>query len=83
MSSSKPQKIWTRKGTSQNHEVYGLTVGDSHVGFVTVDLKNRGFRFGMHMTEGPMDSGSRAFIGRGWRERLIETAKTALENSGR
>jgi len=76
-------KKWSRKGTSQNHEAYGLTIGEKHAGFVTVDLKNRGFRFGMNMTDGPMASGNRAFIGRGWRERLIETAKTALENSCR
>lgn len=70
-------KKWTREA-SGHFEVYGLKVGDIHAGFVTVDFRERGFRYGQTSLPGPMDS-DKKYVGRGWRERLINDARVALE----
>lgn len=75
------RKVWTRVGTTQNYEVYNLRLGEKEVGSVTVDLRERGFRIGHDVRQGALSSGTRLFMGRGWRERLIEAAKTSLENT--
>lgn len=71
-------KTWTRE-VSGNFEVYGLKVGDIHAGFVTVDFKARGFRYGQAFLPGPLDS-EKEYVGKGWRERLINDARRALES---
>lgn len=71
-------KEWSREA-SGNFEVYGLKVGTTHVGFVTLDFRGRGFRLGRSTMPGPLDS-EKKYVGKGWRERLVNDARTTLES---
>lgn len=64
-------------GSKKECEGFRLVANGRSEGFVTVDYKRRGFRFGL-ASFGAFEKESGKYVGMGWRDRLVEDAKYAL-----